>query len=111
MRSPATSSAAQTTSVTFSARNTSRPIPHPRGTVPPGARNFSGASRNEIASTIPSQVKVTAIETACAAVIWPPFSVPAGAARAISDSLHPNSSFDSCGRLILPSSLCGHGTG
>lgn len=45
------------------------PIPSPSGTVTPGARNFSGASRNEIATTIPSQMNVTAIETARAAVI------------------------------------------
>ena len=29
----------------------------------PGARNLSGASRNEIASTMPSQMKVAAIAT------------------------------------------------
>jgi hypothetical protein len=30
-------------------------------TVTPGARNFSGVSRNEIASTMPSQTKTTAV--------------------------------------------------
>lgn len=42
----------------FSARNTNRPMPKPICSVTPGARNFSGASRNEIASTMPSQTKV-----------------------------------------------------
>ncbi|GAA4195977.1 hypothetical protein GCM10023074_21030 [Microbispora amethystogenes] len=43
-------------------------MPRPIGTVTPGARNFSGASRNEIASTIPSQTKVAAAATA--AEVW-----------------------------------------
>jgi hypothetical protein len=37
-----------------------RPRPRPKGRVTPGARNFSGAPRKEIVSTIPSHVKVTA---------------------------------------------------
>ena len=34
-------------------------MPSPNGAVIPGARNFSGVSRNEIASTIPSQTNGT----------------------------------------------------
>jgi hypothetical protein len=48
-------------STTASARNTSRPMPSPSSMVIPGARNFSGVSTNEIASTIPSQTTGTAI--------------------------------------------------
>jgi len=47
-------------STMFRARKTMRPMPSPIGIVTPGARNFRGASRNEIARTIPSHVKVTA---------------------------------------------------
>src|SRR3954453_24049611 len=56
--------AASTTSTALSARNTSRPIPRPIGSVTPGARNLSGASRNEIPSTSPSQVNSNATATA-----------------------------------------------
>lgn len=45
-------------------RKTSRPMPSPIGSVTPGARNFSGASRNEIAKTMPSQMNVTAVASA-----------------------------------------------
>ena len=46
------SATARTTSTVFMARKTSRPMPTPRGRVMPGARNFSGVSRNEMASTM-----------------------------------------------------------
>src|SRR5690606_35059861 len=59
---------ASTTSTALSARNTSRPIPNPIRVVTPGARNFNGASRKEIASTMPNQLKTTA--TAAAAEVW-----------------------------------------
>ena len=36
-------------------------MPSPICTVTPGARNFSGVSRNEIASNMPSQTKTTAV--------------------------------------------------
>lgn len=39
-------------------------MPSPICLVTVGARNFSGASRNEIASTMPSHTKVTATATA-----------------------------------------------
>ena len=55
---------AKTTSTVLSARNTSRPMPRPIGNVTLGARNLSGASRNEIAKTMPSHTKVTATATA-----------------------------------------------
>ncbi len=42
----------------------------------PGARNFSGVSRKEMASTIPSQQKPAATATAHAGVISPPPPVP-----------------------------------
>jgi hypothetical protein len=45
----------------FSARNTSLPMPSPSCTVMPGARNLSGASRNEMASTMPHQRKIEAV--------------------------------------------------
>src|SRR3569833_2615187 len=51
---------ARADSVMFNALNTSRPTPRPRGTVMPGARNFSGVSRKEIAATIPNHVKAAA---------------------------------------------------
>lgn len=41
-------------------------MPSPIGMVTPGARNFSGASRKEIARTIPSHTKVTATVRAAA---------------------------------------------
>ncbi len=53
---------AKIVSTMLSARKTRRPIPSPIGTVTPGARNFRGVSRNEIAKTIPSHTKT--IETA-----------------------------------------------
>lgn len=62
----ATTAAAKAASTRFRARKTSRPMPSPMGMVTPWARNFSGASRNEIARTIPSHTKVTA--TAAAAL-------------------------------------------
>ena len=40
--------------------------------VTPGARNFSGASRNEIASTMPSQTKIAATATATQVSTAPP---------------------------------------
>src|SRR4051794_11593754 len=52
---------ANTYSKTFNARNTNRPMPSPTLSVTPGARNFSGASTNEIASTMPSHTKTAAI--------------------------------------------------
>ena len=55
---------ASTTSTVLSARKTRRPIPRPICSVTLGARNFSGASRNEMASTMPSQTKITATATA-----------------------------------------------
>lgn len=55
---------ARIASTVFSARNTSRPIPRPNGMVIPGARNFSGASMNEMARTMPSQVKTAPTATA-----------------------------------------------
>ena len=42
-------------------------MPSPIGSVTPGARNFSGASMNEIASTMPSQTNTAAAATADAA--------------------------------------------
>ncbi|HEU5386099.1 MAG TPA: hypothetical protein VFV73_09390 [Streptosporangiaceae bacterium] len=60
----ATTAAAKAASTRFRARKTSRPMPSPMGIVTPGARNFSGASRNEIARTIPSHTKVTATAAA-----------------------------------------------
>src|SRR5574337_1435990 len=56
--------AARTSSALFSARKTIRPIPRQSGIVALGARNFSGASINEIAATMPDQRKVAAIATA-----------------------------------------------
>src|SRR5581483_4545989 len=58
--SATTRTTARTDSVMFNTLNTSRPIPRPRGTVMPGARNFSGVSRKEIAVTSPNHVKVVA---------------------------------------------------
>jgi hypothetical protein len=34
------------------------------GTVTPGARNFNGVSRNEMASTMPNQTSVAAAQSA-----------------------------------------------
>ncbi len=56
----ATMTRAKPTSTVLSARKTRRPMPSPICNVTLGARNFSGASRNEMASTMPSQTKVTA---------------------------------------------------
>ncbi|CPC06178.1 Uncharacterised protein [Mycobacterium tuberculosis] len=39
-------------------------MPSPICSVTPAARNFSGASRNEIATTIPSQTNATATSIA-----------------------------------------------
>ena len=61
MRSPSISVAARMSSTMLSALKTSRPMPSPMGTVTPGARNLRGASRNEMASTMPSHTKVTAV--------------------------------------------------
>ncbi len=61
--SATTTSTASAISQALSARNTSRPMPSPSWMVTPGARNFSGASRNEIASTMPSQTKIAATAT------------------------------------------------
>lgn len=55
---------AKIVSTMLSARKTRRPIPSPIGTVTPGARNFKGVSKNEIAKSIPSHTKT--IETATA---------------------------------------------
>ncbi len=41
-----------------------RPMPSPSGMVTPGARNFRGASRKEIARTMPSHTKTAAPATA-----------------------------------------------
>ncbi|COX25275.1 Uncharacterised protein [Mycobacterium tuberculosis] len=55
---------AKPTSTVLSARKTNRPMPSPICSVTPAARNFSGASRNEIATTIPSQTNATATSIA-----------------------------------------------
>ncbi len=46
---------ARTNSTAFSAVKTFRPIPSPMARLTPGALNLIGASRKEIAATIPSQ--------------------------------------------------------
>ena len=48
-------------------------MPRPIGIVTPGARNFIGASRNEIASTMPSQTKIAATATEEAVFMRDPF--------------------------------------
>jgi|GEM_PF-2671164 len=60
----ATTMMANTTSMLLSARNVRRPMPKPICRVTLGARNFNGASKNEIASTMPSHTKVTATANA-----------------------------------------------
>src|SRR5690625_3407649 len=62
--SPMANRTARITSATFSARNTIRPMPSPIRTVTSGARNFSGASRKEMATTMPSQTNVVATASA-----------------------------------------------
>ncbi|GLP69685.1 hypothetical protein TUSST3_63070 [Streptomyces sp. TUS-ST3] len=60
--------------------------------VTPGARNFSGASRKEIASTIPSHTKVTALAVAAdVAFIQPtvPLARFAHAVRCPRDCVYP----------------------
>jgi len=54
---------AQTTSAMLRARNTMRPIARPTRNSRPSARNFSGASRKEIANTMPSHINVAAAAT------------------------------------------------
>ena len=61
---------AKATSTVLSARKTKRPMPSPICKVTLGARNFSGASRNEMASTMPSQTKVTATAIAGPVLIF-----------------------------------------
>jgi hypothetical protein len=63
---------ARIASAMFSPRKTRRPMPRPIRTVTPGARNFSGASRNEMATTMPSHVKTAAVAVAPAAVMRMP---------------------------------------
>lgn len=48
-------------STLFRAKKTNRPIPKPKGTVMPGARNFSQASMKLIAQTNPIQRKTLAM--------------------------------------------------
>ena len=43
-------------------------MPRPTCRETPGARNFSGASMNEIATTMPSHTKIAATATADAAL-------------------------------------------
>lgn len=52
---------ANTSSIRLRAVNTSFPIPKPNTLVTPGARNFRGASINEIPKTKPTQQKVIAV--------------------------------------------------
>ena len=80
------SAAARTTSTVFRARKTSRPMPSPRGTVMPGARNFSGVSRNEMASTMPSHTNATAAPMSCpvAGIVHAPAGLVDGAGRGTS---------------------------
>ncbi len=55
----------------LSARKTRRPMPRPMVSVTPGARNFSGASMNEIATTMPNHVNAVATATAPPPVMRP----------------------------------------
>lgn len=58
------STAARMTSAMLRARKTTRPIASPTRRSTPGARNFSGASRKEMASTIPIHTKTAAVAVA-----------------------------------------------
>ncbi len=58
-------------------------MPRPISSVTPGARNFSGASRKEIASTMPSHTKVTATATAVPAVTGAPGPAGGGDRRQV----------------------------
>src|SRR5690349_10626307 len=59
--------APRASSQALSARKTKRPMPSPICSVTPGARNFSGVSMKEMASTMPSHIKIAATATAEAA--------------------------------------------
>ena len=54
---------ANKSSTVLSARKINRPMPRPIRSVTPGARNFSGPSRNEMATTMPSHTKTVAVAT------------------------------------------------
>ena len=63
-RAASRTAAASTASTRLRAAKTTRPMPRPSASVTPGARNFNGASRKEIARTIPSHTQATAPTTA-----------------------------------------------
>ena len=81
--------AASTASTRLRAAKTTRPMPRPSASVTPGARNLSGASRKEIARTIPSHTQATAPATAFT-------SFPPSTADGCPDG-RPSSSHACCG--------------